>query len=93
MREERFRAVCRAAVSLLKSGRAVFSPIAHSHPLVEYGLPTNWEFWQRTNIEHLQRFDEVVVLTLNGWKESIGVQTEVRIAGDLGKPVSYLAPD
>jgi hypothetical protein len=60
---------------------------------VEHGLPTDWEFWQRYNIEHLQRCDEVAVLTLDGWRESIGVQTEIRIASELGKPVSYLAPE
>jgi hypothetical protein len=30
---------------------------------------------------------------LAGWQESVGVQAEIRIARDLGKPVRYLAPD
>jgi hypothetical protein len=92
VREERFRAACQAAAGLLRAGRAVFSPIAHSHPLVDYGLPTDWEFWQRCNLGHLQRCDEVIVLTLDGWQESVGVQAEIRIAGELGKPVSFRAP-
>jgi hypothetical protein len=41
----------------------------------------------------LARCDEVVVLTLAGWRESVGVQTEIRIAAELGKPVQYVAPD
>jgi hypothetical protein len=93
IRDERFRAACQAAASLLRSGRAVFSPIAHSHPLVEFGLPTDWEFWQRCNVEHLQRCDELVVLTLDGWQESVGVQAEIRIARESGKPVSIMAPE
>ncbi|MCH7685113.1 MAG: hypothetical protein IH899_00270 [Planctomycetes bacterium] len=29
-------------------------------------------------------------MTLDGWRESVGVQTEIRLAGELGKPVRYL---
>jgi hypothetical protein len=93
VREDRFRAACQAAAALLRAGRCVFSPIAHSHPLVDFGLPTDWEFWQRYNVEHLQRCEELMVLTLDGWRESIGVQAEIRIAGEMGTPVSYLAPE
>jgi len=34
-----------------------------------------------------------VVLTLDGWRESMGVAEEIRMAGRLGKPVRYLTPD
>jgi hypothetical protein len=90
VREKRFRDACRAAVALMQTGHAVFSPIAHSHPLVEHGLPTDWSFWERHDREHLARCDEVVVLMLDGWQESIGVREEIRIARELGKPVRYV---
>lgn len=93
VREQRFRAACRAAVALLRAGQLVFSPITHSHPLAQHGLPGNWQFWERYDREFLERCDEVVVLMLPGWKESVGVQAEIRIAGELGKPVRYLAPE
>lgn len=93
VREQRFRAACRAAVALLHAGRVVFSPIAHSHPLAQHGLPGNWQFWERYDRAFLERCDEVVVLMLDGWQESVGVQAEIRIARELGKPVRYLAPD
>jgi hypothetical protein len=92
VRQARYRAVCRAAAALLAAGQPVFSPIAHSHPLVEYGLPANWSFWQRYDQELLARCDELVVLMLPGWCESVGVQAEIQIARELGKPVRYLAP-
>ena len=91
IRHERFHAACGAAASLLLAGHAVFSPIAHCHPLVEHGLPTHWGFWERLGREHLERCNEVVVLMLDGWRESVGVQAEVRIAAELGKPVWYTA--
>lgn len=93
VREQRFRAACQAAVALLHAGRVVFSPIAHSHPLAQHGLPGNWHFWERYDRAFLERCDEVLVLMLDGWEESVGVQAEIRIARELGKPVRYLAPD
>lgn len=93
VRAQRFRAACRAAVALLHAGHVVFSPITHSHPLAQHGLPGNWQFWERYDREFLQRCDEVVVLMLPGWRKSVGVQAEIRIARELGKPVRYLAPD
>lgn len=93
VREERFQAVCRAAAELMRRGECVLSPIAHSHPIAAHGLPTTWEFWERLDREHLKRCDELVVLMLDGWKESRGVQAEIRIARELGKPVRFLDPD
>lgn len=92
IRRQRFHAACRAAANLLASGLTVFSPIVHGHPLVDHGLPTNWPFWERFDRDHMTRCDEVVVLMLDGWRESVGVAAEIRIAGELGKPVRYLAP-
>ena len=93
VREQRFRAACRAAARLMRAGQVVFSPIAHGHPIAMHGLPTDWRFWERNDREHLARCDEVVVLTIDGWRESEGVQREIRIARGLRKPLRYLEPD
>ncbi len=90
IREQRFRAACRATAALIKAGAVVFSPIAHSHALAEHGLPTDWRFWERFDRAYLARCDQLVVLMLEGWKASVGVQAEIAIARELGKPVSYL---
>ena len=93
MREARFRDVCRAAARLMREGHVVFSPIAHGHPIAAYGLPTDWRFWEPFDREQLERCDELVVLTLAGWRESKGVQSEIRIARELGKLVRFLDPE
>ena len=93
VREQRFRAVCRAAARLMRNGDVVFSPIAHGHPIALHGLPTDWRFWERHDREQLARCDEVIVLMLDGWRDSEGVQAEIRIAAELGKPVRYLEPE
>lgn len=93
VREFRFREACRAAARFMRVGSAVFSPIAHGHCICTYGLPTDWRFWEPFDRFQLEHCDEVFVLTLDGWRESVGVQAEIRIAGECGKPVRYVAPE
>jgi len=93
VREQRFRAACIAAARLIRAGHVTFSPISHGHPIAVYGLPTDWRFWERHDREQLARCDEVIVLMLDGWRDSEGVQAEIRIAAELGKSVRYLEPE
>ena len=91
IRQQRFEAVCRAAAALICRGQTVFSPIAHSVAICRYGVPLDWEFWQRHDRRYLEACDEVAVLMLDGWRESVGVQAEITIARELGKPVTFLS--
>jgi nucleoside 2-deoxyribosyltransferase len=90
VREARFESACRATAGLVRTGHVVFSPIIHGHPLTRYGLPSDWPYWEPHDREHLSRCDEVVVLRLEGWRESEGIQGELAIAAALGKPVRYI---
>ena len=67
----------------------MYSPIAHSHPIARFGLPTDWSYWERVDRRFLKLCDEVVVLTLDGWRESVGVREEVRLTREMGKRVNY----
>lgn len=90
VRQQRFEAACRAAAAMIRQGQTVFSPIAHSHAICAFGVPLDWRFWSRHDRRYLEACDEVVVLMLDGWQESVGVQAEIAIARELGKPVTYL---
>lgn len=90
VRQRRFEAACRAAAKLICQGQTVFSPIAHSHAICAYGVPLDWRFWERHDRRYLEACDEVVVLLIDGWRESVGVQAEIAIARKLGKPITYL---
>jgi hypothetical protein len=92
IREQRFHAACAVAARLLLDGHLVYSPVVHGHPLTQHGLPGDWPFWERHARWHLERCDEVVVLMLNGWDASEGVQAEIGIATELGKVVWYRYP-
>jgi hypothetical protein len=89
VREARYDAVCEHAASMLRDGRLVYSPVAHSHPLAARGLPGDWSFWARHNAAMLARCTALAVLTLPGWEQSEGVAAEVEIARRLGLPVGY----
>jgi Domain of unknown function (DUF1937) len=94
IREQRFRDACHAAASLMRLGQQVFSPIAHGHPLTRHGIPGDWSFWERHAHWYLERCDEVVVLTLDGWEQSVGVRAELDLATTSHKPIWYWAgPD
>ena len=91
--ERRYELACRAAAQLIRGGEPTFSPIVHSHPLVRFGLPTDWEFWQRNDREHMRCCHQLVVLTLDGWRESRGVQVEIDLAISMDLPIRYLSPE
>ena len=90
IREQRFEAVNKVAAKLMKEGRIIFSPISHTHPIAQYGLPKEWEFWRKYDRRFISLCEKVVVLMLGGWKESVGVQAEIKLAKLLGKPIEYM---
>ena len=77
----------------MRAGRHVLSPIAHSHGIAQHDVPGDWSYWESLDRRFLEMCDEMAVLMLDGWNESKGVQAEIRIARDLGKPVTYLRPE
>jgi nucleoside 2-deoxyribosyltransferase len=92
VRTQRFNATCAVAALLMRDGHMVFSPVVHGHPLTRHGLPGDWSYWKPHARWHLARCDEIVVLMLEGWEESVGLCAEVEMATALGKPVWYRVP-
>lgn len=92
VRQKRFTEACRAASHLMQRGDFVFSPIAHTHPIALWGLPKGWDYWHQYDRWFLLRCERVVVLKLDGWRESVGVQAEIRIAESFGHSVEYMDP-
>jgi hypothetical protein len=94
VRDARFRAANVAAAALMRAGHKVFSPISHTHPIAEAGaLPLGWDFWEAFDRAYLDHAGLVIVLRLDGWRESRGVTAELSIARELGIPVEYINPE
>ena len=81
VRKLRFELVCSYTAELMKSGYVVFSPIAHSHPISAYlDNPNDGNFYLKQDLEMLPLFDEMWVLTLDGWQDSRGIKKEMEFA-------------
>jgi hypothetical protein len=94
VRIARFVAANKAAGVLMRNGDVVFSPISHTHPIAEdCELPKGWDFWQSFDRAYLAASKRVVVLCIEGWSESVGVQAEIKIAEEMGIPVEYIFAD
>lgn len=88
---ERFKKVALVSAKLVGQGKIVFSPIVYGHTLLEYEkMPSDWKFWQTFCLTFLDRCDELYVLTIDGYKESIGVNEEIAHAKSLGIKITYI---
>ena len=94
VRYARYMNACQAAAHLMRQGQVVFSPIAHSHP-IELHAPdlTGFEFWIGQDLPLLARAERLVVLKLDGWAQSRGVQFEIDYSFAYGIPLEFLEPD
>ena len=91
VRVARYARICFIAGQLIKEGHHIFCPIAMSHPIQEFaGTCGSWEFWEEYDTAILLRCDELWVVTMPGWDESVGVQAEIKIAWDHGIKVRYI---
>ncbi len=74
-----------------KKGNIVYAPISHSHPVaVQEGLPGGFDFWEKVDFEFIRWCDYMIVIMLDGWKESRGVQSEMEYCRLLNKPIVYI---
>ena len=93
VRNAREKALTTYAAELVKQGKHVWSPITESHQYSKVlGLETNWEFWREHDLFMLSKCDELRVLMLDGWKDSVGVSAELKEAKRLGIHISYVTP-
>ena len=91
MEEKSFSTVNRVAAQLMKKGHIVFSPISQNHPIaMQEGLPTEWSFWKKFDIEFLKWCDALYVIKFPGWKRSKGLLAEMNLATDYGKEQVFM---
>lgn len=86
MVQHRADEAARATVHLLTNypGVNIFSPIVHSHVLHLSGMKGDWATWKEIDTDFIERMDGLVILTLDGWEDSVGVDAEIKIARELG---------
>jgi hypothetical protein len=89
--EARFQKVNDLVAKLTMEGEIVICPILMFHPVaVKHDLPRDWKFWDKYDRTILASCTKMKVLCLDGWKESVGVASEVAIANEMGIPIEYV---
>ena len=83
-----------AAAKLLKQGHLVYSPISHTHPIAaQENLELDWSAWESLNATYLALSHTLIVLTLDGWRDSVGLAAEIKLAKLLHLNVRFLPPE
>lgn len=92
VRQARYEAACDAARFVAEGGRyAAYSPIMHWHPIVcKSGMPTDAKFWKEQNFGVMNVADTIIVVKLDGWMSSIGVDMEIKFAKDNNKNLIFM---
>jgi len=90
----RFSMATLAAAHLIKSGEIVFSPITMTHPIdramCHGGESMGGEYWLSFDYAFMAVCAQIVVLKLDGWEESTGVQREIAFFRSSELPVRFL---
>jgi len=80
-----------AAGYLMLRGFSVFAPIPHGHFITSTeALPPDWPFWKRQCEPFIDAASALVVLKLDGWRDSVGLTYEIARFHEAGKPIVYV---
>ena len=90
VREDRFKSVNRYCGYLIRHRTLVFSPLSLGASLDDDSIPNS--AWYALGLQFLARCDEMRILALDGWGNSVGVALETRYARQLRIPISVVDP-
>ncbi len=73
---------------------AFILPITQTYKLMEYNknIGTAREAWKARDLEFISRSDELWIVSMDGWRESIGVMAELDFALQYQIPVFFIDP-
>lgn len=83
------------AALLTQHGIEVYSPITHTHPLYTASADLrrrDHAFWMKLDRPFMDAARGMIVLKLDGWTVSDGIQQERTIFRAAGKPIIYMTP-
>ncbi len=86
------RVASTVTADLIKRGFVCLSPITHGHQMTVVGGidPFDGDLWQRIDKAFVDNAAACIVVKMEGWEESRGVQHEIREFTKAGKPIVYL---
>lgn len=86
--------VADVTAKLMRHGICALSPIIHGHEVTRIGRldALDQEFWKAIDKPFVDAASACVVVLMDGWRESAGVQHEIEEFTKAGKPIFYLDP-
>lgn len=83
------------AAKLMRWGVCVYSPIAHTHPLAVYGNidPLDHSIWLPFDEAMMEASEALLVVEMEGWKDSKGIAHEIEFFKAREKPIHYVPGD
>ena len=93
--QKAFEEASKLAARLIVNHIKIFSPIAHTHPIAMYGEvnPYDHSIWLELDESMMRASQALLVAEFEGWKESYGVDQEIKIFTRDGKPIHYINPN
>lgn len=89
MRKKRC-AVAHTMAAQLSAEYYVFSPLTHNEILVSLAPELPREHWIEFDLRILKTCDKLLILTLDGWETSWGVQKEIAFAKENNIPIEEI---
>lgn len=91
--EQRYRLAVACAAELIQRGHFVYSPIVNSFPMNEiYPENKNFSFWRQFDFHMLSKADDLWIMKIEGWRESVGLTAEIDFARAIGIRVTSYSP-
>jgi hypothetical protein len=89
-----FRHASNLAARLVASGAAVYSPIAHCHPLALYGGldPLDYKIWLPYQEVMMAASNGLLIAKMTGWGDSLGIHHEIDRFVTAGKRMHFVDP-
>jgi hypothetical protein len=94
-KEEAARVVSRVAGGLILGKVPIFCPISHSHAIAEAARidPDSHDIWLPADQPLIRAAYGLMVCTMEGWRESKGLQFELGQFFDRRRPIYYIDPE
>ena len=96
IRADRVARVRHVMAAMMAQGHLTVCPVAMNHEAIEQladGMGPRGSYWQRLEAALATVCDELVVVAVDGWRESRGVQREIALFEEQSKPVRLLQAD
>jgi hypothetical protein len=91
--EEAARVVTACAGTLMKRGMNIFCPITHGHAVTRLTeLPRDWDYWKNRDQPFIDAAEAILVVTMRGWQDSVGLTYEIDEFFKAGKPMMFISP-